>query len=278
MSVRLHRRNMSTKEQPRGVVLVAIGLLGGVFSGVFGIGGGTIIVPALITLARLSHRQAAGTSVAAIVPAAVVGSGTYIAQGHFDWLAALLLAVGMIVGAQVGSKLLAVLPVWFLQSLFLCFMLIVIVMLWIVVPTRDQVIDIALGSGIGLAVTGFVTGILSNLLGVGGGVVVVPVMMFFFGANDLAAKGTSLLMMIPGAVSGTVGNALRGNVNLRAAAYVGVAAAVAAPLGALIAASLDPQWANIAFSVFLGFISGQMLLSLIRSRHQRQDHEKESSR
>lgn len=259
---------MTTRERPSGFVLVGIGLLGGVFSGVFGIGGGTIIVPALVLLAKLSHRHAAGTSVAAIFPAAIVGSGTYVAQGHFDWLAALLLAAGIIIGAQVGSKLLAVLPVRFLQSLFLCFMLIVIVTLWIVVPSRDQVIDIAVGSGIGLAVTGFFTGILSNLLGVGGGVVVVPVMMFFFGANDLVAKGTSLLMMIPGSVSGTIGNARRGNVDLRAAGYVGVAAALSAPLGALIAVWLDPQWANIAFSVFLAFICGQMLLRLIRSRRE----------
>lgn len=247
-------------------MLVLIGLVGGLLSGVFGIGGGIVIVPALVAFGKLSHRHATGTSVAAIFPAAIVGSATYVVHGHVEWIAAVLLAAGVIIGAQLGSKLLSVLPVWTLQTFFLGFILIVIVTLWIFIPSRDQEIEMTVLSGIGLAVTGFFTGILSNLLGVGGGVVVVPVLIFFFGASDLAAKGTSLLMMIPGSASGTLGNTRRGNVNLRAAGYVGIAAALSAPLGATIAVWLDPRWSNIAFSVFLAFVFAQMLGRLISSR------------
>ena len=67
------------------------------------------------------------------------------------------------------------------------------------------------------------TGTLAGLLGVGGGIIVVPALMLLFGASDLIAKGTSLLMMIPTAISGTVGNVRRHNVDLFAAALIGVA-------------------------------------------------------
>lgn len=257
---------MNEHEKPAGLLLIIIGLVGGLLSGVFGIGGGVVIVPALIGLAKLSHRHAAGTSVAAIFPAAIVGSITYGIQGNMDWIAALLLAAGIIVGAQVGSKLLSVLPVRLLQFLFLGFILVVIVSLWIIVPSRDQVIELGVLAGIGLALTGFLTGVLSGLLGVGGGVIVVPVLMFFFGSSDLIAKGTSLLMMIPGSLSGTIANLKRGNVNIRAAAFVGIAAALAAPFGAIVAEWLDPKWGNIAFSIFLVFIFAQMLTRLLRSK------------
>lgn len=255
---------MVSHDRPGWLVLILIGLVGGLLSGAFGIGGGLVIVPGLVLFAKLSQRRAAGTSVAAILPAAVVGFISYAIQGNVDWAAAILLAAGIIVGAQVGSKLLSELPIQFLRWMFAAFILVVIVSLWIFVPTRDQVIDLDFWTGSGLVLTGFVTGVLSGLLGVGGGIIVVPVLMFFFGASDLIARGTSLLMMVPGSLSATIGNVRRHNVNLRAAAYVGVSASVAAPFGAVLAVVIDPQWSNIAFSVFLVIVFAQMLTSLIR--------------
>ncbi len=102
------------------------------------------------------------------------------------------------------------------------------------------------------------TGILAGLLGVGGGIIVVPALMLVFGTSDLVAKGTSLLMMIPTAVSGTIGNVRRGNVDLVAAAIIGLAACTTTALGAWIAVQVDPLVANILFALFLTVIAGQM--------------------
>ncbi|MEB4614752.1 sulfite exporter TauE/SafE family protein [Leucobacter sp. M11] len=255
-------------EQKRYAILplIAIGLVGGLLSGLFGIGGGVIIVPALVLLLVMPQRLAAGTSVAAILPAAVVGAISYAVQGNVDWTAGILLAVGIVIGSQVGALLLSKLPVGFLQWLFLGFLLVVIVSLWFVVPQRDSEISITVLTGAMLAVTGFLTGILSGLIGVGGGIIVVPVLMFFFGANDLVAKGTSLVMMIPGSLSGTLANWRRKNVDLRAAAAVGLAASAASPLGTIIAGTLAPSMSNILFSIFLVLIFTQMLVRLIRAK------------
>ena len=95
------------------------------------------------------------------------------------------------------------------------------------------------------------TGTVAGLIGVGGGIVVVPALMLLFGTSDLIAKGTSLLMMIPTAISGTIGNLRRGNVDLPAAALIGVAACTTTALGAWIATLVDPFWGNVLFAIFL---------------------------
>ncbi|TQO20961.1 hypothetical protein FB472_2621 [Rhodoglobus vestalii] len=248
------------------VPLALIGVLAGIFSGLFGIGGGTLIVPALALWLSFPQRLAAGTSLAAILPMAVVGATSYGVQGNIDWTAAALLAFGVIFGAQLGSYLLAKAPVAFLQWAFLGFLAVVIVSLWVVVPQRDNVISMSVGVGALLLLTGFIVGIFSSLLGVGGGVVLVPVLILFFGTSDLIAKGSSLAMMIPGAISGTIGNRRRKNVNLRAAAIIGIAGSVTAPFGALLAAWIDPFIGNILFSVYLAFIAAQLLWRKIKRR------------
>jgi uncharacterized membrane protein YfcA len=259
-------KKMNEIVRPRLIPLILVGIAGGLLSGLFGIGGGTVIVPALVLWLSMPQRLSAGTSVAAILPTAIVGAATYAIQGHVDWVAGLCLAIGVVVGAQVGSHLLQKVPVGALRWGFMAFLAVVIVSLWFVVPQRSDSIDIEFWSVAGLIVTGFITGILSGLLGVGGGIIVVPVLMFFFGSSDLIAKGTSLLMMIPGSLSGTIGNLRRQNVDLRAAAAVGLSACVFAPVGTAFAVWIDPFWGNVAFSLYLVFIVGQMLVRTLRSR------------
>lgn len=257
---------MAPEIRPKAHFLILIGIAGGLLSGLFGIGGGTIIVPALAIWLSMPQKLSAGTSVLAILPTAAVGATTYALQGHVDWVAAICLALGMIVGAQVGAYLLHKLSVDVVQWAFMIFLAAIVVTLWFVVPSRDASIDMDFLTVSMLVITGFITGILSGILGVGGGVVVVPVLMFFFGANDLIAKGTSLLMMIPGSISATLGNLRRQNVDFRAAAFVGLAACLFVPLGSLFAGWIDPFWGNVAFSLYLVFILTQMMVRWFKKR------------
>lgn len=247
------------------VALIALGLVAGYLSGLFGVGGGIIVVPALLMLGY-DQRRAAGTSVAAILPTSIVGTIGYAISGHIDWIAGIALAVGVIVGAQIGSFLLARLSRRALFWSFLVFLVFSAASLWLSVPSRDSSIAITVWTVLGLVLTGVITGILSGVLGVGGGVIVVPALMFFFGASDLIAKGTSLFMMIPGSISGTAGNLKRGNVDLRGGLCVGIAACLASPLGLLTATAITPLWSNIAFSVLLAAIIVQLVVRNLRRR------------
>ncbi|MEJ1154963.1 sulfite exporter TauE/SafE family protein [Microbacterium marmarense] len=245
---------------------IGIGLIAGLMSGLFGVGGGTVIVPLLVLLLGFEQRLAAGTSLAAIVPTATVGVVSYALSDSVAWIPALILAATAVIGAQVGTWLLARLSATILRWSFIGFLGIVIVSLFLVIPSRDAGLQLDWWNGLGLAAVGFVTGVLSGLLGVGGGIIVVPALILLFGTSDLIAKGTSLLMMIPTAISGTVGNLRRSNVNLFAAAIIGGAACTTTAVGAWFATLLDPFAANILFALFLTFIAVQMGVKAVKAQ------------
>jgi uncharacterized membrane protein YfcA len=248
------------------LICVGIGLLAGLLSGLFGVGGGTVIVPFLVLFLHFDQRLAAGTSLAAIVPIAAVGVISYAVHGSVAWIPALLLAAGAVVGAQIGTWLLPRLSLTVLRWAFVGFLVAVIVSLFIVIPSRDAELVLTWLSGAALIVLGVVTGVMSGLIGVGGGIIVVPALMVLFGTSDLVAKGTSLLMMIPTAVSGTFGNVRRRNVDLVAAAIVGVAACTTTALGAWAATLIDPFVGNMLFAAYLVIIAVQMGLRAWRGR------------
>ena len=191
------------------VTLLVVGVVSGLLSGLFGIGGGTVIVPALV-LVGLTQRQAAATSLAAIVPTSISGVVSYATAGDVDWIAALLLACGMVAGSQIGSWLLSRLPEVFLRWFYAAFLVFVIVSQVVFTPLRDSAIHLHVVTGILLVALGVVIGVLSGLLGIGGGAVAVPSLSLLFGASDLIARGTSLLAMFPSAIAGTAANWKRG--------------------------------------------------------------------
>ncbi|PVE94849.1 sulfite exporter TauE/SafE family protein [Microbacterium sp. TPD7012] len=245
---------------------IGIGLLAGLLSGLFGVGGGTVIVPLLVLFLHFNQRLGAGTSLAAIVPTAAVGVVSYAIHGSVAWIPALILAAGSVVGAQIGTRLLPKISQTTLRWFFVGFLVVVIVSLFLVIPSREATFDLQLLNGLALVAVGVVTGILAGLIGVGGGVIVVPVLMLAFGTSDLVAKGTSLLMMIPTAISGTIGNIRNRNVDLVAAAVVGFSACTTTALGAWLATLIDPFTGNILFAAYLVVIAVQMAMKAIRGR------------
>ena len=232
------------------IVLIVVGMLVGVLSGTFGIGGGTVIVPALVWLG-LSQRNAAATSTLAIVPTSISGVVSYATGGHVDWLAAALLFCGMFIGGQIGSWLLSRLPELVLRWIFVAFLVFVVINQVSFVPSRDHQIVMTVVTGIGLALLGVVIGTLAGLLGIGGGALAVPSLSMLFGASDLVARGTSLLAMFPNSITTSVANLKRRLVHVKAALIIGLVAAVTAPFGTWIAGAVSPRVGSILFACYL---------------------------
>ena len=87
------------------LVFLLVGLIAGVLSGLFGIGGGIVIVPALLYFGRMPITMATGTSLGALLlPVGALGAWTYYKAGHLDVRAALLLAVGLFFGVFIGAQ------------------------------------------------------------------------------------------------------------------------------------------------------------------------------
>lgn len=88
------------------LLFVLIGLGAGVLSGMFGIGGGIVIVPALILLAKFQPQLATGTSLAVfLLPFGILGAYTYYKAGNVRVVPALLMGLGLFFGAYVGAKI-----------------------------------------------------------------------------------------------------------------------------------------------------------------------------
>lgn len=109
--------------------LGAIGLAGGLFSGLLGVGGGVVMVPLLVLWGGFGQRDAHAVSLGAIIPISAAGVLTFGAAGKIQVWEALALAVGAIAGAQVGARLLARVDERKLKLAFGVFMLIVAVLL-----------------------------------------------------------------------------------------------------------------------------------------------------
>jgi uncharacterized membrane protein YfcA len=254
-------------QRPTWWILAAVGVVGGVLSGAFGVGGGILMVPLLINFAKMNQRQAAATSLLAIVPTAIAGSVTYLFAGQVDLFAALFLAIGGVVGSLYGTRLLKQLPLGVLRWAFIVLLVLVAVRMILVVPDRGSGhIEPSVLAALGLVALGLFIGVASGLFGIGGGVIAVPALIAVFGLGDLIAKGTSLLFMIPTAVSGSINNVRGGLVDVRAGLIVGVAATVASFGGAALAFIMSPAVSSYLFAGLLLVSAVQLSIRAIRMR------------
>jgi uncharacterized protein len=111
-------------------ILLAIGLVAGVLSGMFGIGGGIVIVPALLFFLDLKEFEAIGTSLAALIPpVGVLGAITYYRKGYINPKYAILVAVGLFIGAYFGSRITTELPAGTVRRLYAGFLMVMAVRL-----------------------------------------------------------------------------------------------------------------------------------------------------
>ena len=250
----------------RALLVMATGAGAGFLSGLFGVGGGVVIVPALMTVLGMGQRRAAATSLAAIVLTAVAGSASYGARGEISPAAAGLLVIGSLVGAQVGLPALRCLPEQVLPWIFVGFAVLMAVLMRLHTPVREAALALDGPRAAALVAVGATAGLLSGLVGVGGGSIIVPGLELVVGVGDLLARGTSLLVMIPTALSGTWTNLRHGIVDLRAGALVGLGAVVATPGGTAMAARISPGTGALLFDLFL---LGVVIAVLRRERTRR---------
>lgn len=238
-----------------------VGLAAGLLGGLFGVGGGLIMVPGLVAIARMDRRRAHGTSLAGTLPIASATLITYLSHGNVDWAVALFLAIGAIVGAIVGTALLHMIPKNALIVIFVITVLATATQLAIGTESNGRV-DLTIGLALLLIVVGVLTGTLAGLLGIGGGVIMVPAMVVILGMPPVIAKGTSAAVIVPTAIMGTIRNRTKANVDIRVAAVVGGFGAASAVVGGTISDRLSDRVSNVMFAALLLFVAITQLLSL----------------
>lgn len=108
-----------------------LGLVAGAVAGLFGIGGGVIVVPGLVLWLGMSQYRASGTSVAAIVASSAAALTFFAIDDRVDWWAVLLIFIGSGTGAWIGARYVTRIPEFALSAVFAALMLVAAVRLWI---------------------------------------------------------------------------------------------------------------------------------------------------
>lgn len=252
---------MRTKTRRRVLALAAlVGLLAGFLSGLFGVGGGILIVPGLVLLLGMGQRLAHGTSLAAILPIAASGVGGFAAAGAVDWAAGGFVTLGAMVGAWAGTRALRTVPQVLLRRAFATFLVATAARLLLVAPEAAGRAPIDAPAALALVGVGLASGVLAGLLGVGGGIVIVPALVLLFSVPDPVAKGTSLLVIIPTALVGTVSNLRQRNCDLPLAALVGLLGTGSAFLASHLAVRMSPRLSTGLFAALLLVTAARMFL------------------
>ncbi|MFI5284218.1 MAG: sulfite exporter TauE/SafE family protein [Candidatus Dormibacterales bacterium] len=248
------------RSNPR--VDAAIGGIAGLASGLLGVGGGFLLVPLQVMWSGTDQRRSSGTSLAAILPIALVGSVIYYfgkVEPQVDLTVAFFLVLGSAVGAFVGAHASRTVPENALK---------ILVAVLLVVVGLKELHDAVFGGsaiagsetgafGLGhyllITASGLVIGVLSGLTGVGGGVFIVPTLVLVFGLAQRVAQGTSLLAILPTAAVGAITHYRHGNVDVHAAGWIAVAGVPAALVGAALALWLPVRILAGSFGLFLIF-------------------------
>ena len=238
---------------------VGVGVATGFLSGLFGVGGGILMVPCLVLLLGMEQRRAHGTSLGAMVLISASALGGFLLEGSVAWLPGLLIFAGSSVGVTVGTSLLNNVPIRSLRIGFSLLLLATAARFLAVVPDTDGHSEITVGLAFAYIACGLATGLLSGTMGVGGGVVMIPAMILLFGFVDAVAKGTSLLVILPTSIVGTLRNRSSGNIDPKAALVVGVSGVASAFVGALGASELSPRLSANLFAILLIASAVQML-------------------
>lgn len=243
------------------ILAAAVGALAGFFSGLFGVGGGILIVPGLVLVMRMGQRLAHGTSLAAIIPIAISGVITYAIHDSVDWPVAGLIILGAIGGAVLGTRWLQNLNQRVLRLVFATFLVATAVRLLVNPSHPAGRGPLELWLALALVGIGVVSGVLAGLLGVGGGIVVIPALVVLFSVPDAVAKGTSLAVIIPTALVGTFGNLRNSNADLGLAAIVGLLGAAFAYLGSHLSLHMSARLSSVLFAILLLLVALRMYLT-----------------
>jgi uncharacterized protein len=259
--------------------LLAAGAVTGVMAGLFGVGGGTIMVPVLYEVFRVLSvpeevRMAlcVGTSLAVIIPTSIRSFRAHLTKNAVDMTVLRLWAVPVVLGVTFGSVIAGFAPSWLFKLVFIAVAsLIAIKMLFGKASWRFKG---DLPTGPLMRVYGVVIGLLSALMGIGGGALSNMLMSFHGRAihqSVATSSGLGVLISIPGALGymwAGWGKAGLPPLSLGFVSVIGFLLLIpttiyTAPLGVKLAHSLPRRTLEIAFGVFLSLVSLRFILAMV---------------
>lgn len=242
---------------------LALGAAAGFIGGLFGVGGGLVMVPAMVLVMGVAQHRAHATSVTAIVAAALAAVVPHALDGSVDIAAAASILLGSLTGAYLGARLVGVVSDVWLARLFVVLVLAAAVRMVLgdgeaAAGEAAGRVDVGVVAILGFVAIGLFAGTLASLLGIGGGIVYVPALAAGFSLDQHVAQGTSLAVIVPTAIVASIVHARAGRVDGRLAVGLGIGGIAGGLLGALTALSLAGIVLRRMFAGLLVIISLRM--------------------
>ncbi len=257
-------------------LLLSLGAVAGMLAGLLGIGGGLIIVPVLFTLflssgqvdTAVAIHVAIGTSLATIIPTSISSILAHQKRQAILWLVVIRITPAILLGGLAGALIAGMLPGSVLRLGFSAFLLLVATQMLI---GRAPHAQRSLPGLVGMSVVGSLIGGVSAIMGIGGGTMSVP---FLIWCNVEARKAvaTSAAIGLPIALAGTTGFVIAGlgktglpdlsigYINIPAFVCIVTASVLSAPLGAKFAHSIPHARLKRIFAVFLLILAIRMII------------------
>lgn len=258
------------------LLLIAAFAVAIVFS-MLGLGGGILYVPILLS-AGLSMHSAIPTSLAVMLVMSLTAAVVYHMNRLIDWRLLLLLEPGSIIGALLGSYFSGYFKDNILYLIFAGAMLLSAVMtVWpqkikkeTAAPKKAPGFFYLSSHGesytvnlwIGIPCT-FIAGVVSSIIGIGGGFMKVPLMTIVFGVPVKIAVATSSAMIVITALSGFAGHAALGHVDLKFASILAVVVFFGALIGTRISIKADKKFLNFALVALQLTVAGYMIIKAL---------------
>ena len=252
----------------REAFVLLLGLATGILVGLMGIGGGTVVVPAMVYLLHMDQHEAQGTSLLMqLLPLGLGAMWVYWKKGAVDLRAGIVCALGFLPGGYLGGKLALAISSPNLQGLFGLFLVLSAAMLWWEPGAKRAAARAAAAAAsgaangtsfarmVGIFAMSVFVGVASGLFGIGGGVLLVPLLVLLFGFEQHRAQGTSLVALVPPTgLFAFLTYYHAGQVNVRVALLLIPGFVLGGVLGGRLAARLASRTMRIVFAGFLFLI------------------------
>ncbi|AFK22164.1 sulfite exporter TauE/SafE family protein [Pyrococcus sp. ST04] len=240
-----------------------VGIIVGTLAALFGLGGGFLLVPVL-NIVGVEIHHAVGTSSASIVFTALSSSYAYHRQRRIHYRVGLLLASTAIVGAYIGAWMTSYIPARELKIIFGITLIFVAYRIYKkkpVEPTEIKLEDVKVNEKI-VPLGGFFSGIASGLLGVGGGIINVP-LLTWLGMPIHYAVATSSFAIVFTSTSSAIKHYLLGNVEVQWLPLLVPGLIIGAQIGAKIAKKTRAKSLKNAFAVVMVILAFRMILKAL---------------
>lgn len=249
------------------LALTILGLLVGTIAAIVGIGGGVLFVPILILIFGLNMKKAVGTSLLAVMITSISSFAAYIRQRKVLYKLGLILEAGSVPGAILGASFAKYAPEIVLKAMFVLFLFIMSIEIFCRGEKEQSNPDMEpqyKKNNLPQAfVLSLLAGFLSASLGIGGGVIKVPIMITTLGLPVHYAIGTSAFMIMITSTAGVIQHIYYGHVNFLFGGLLGVGALIGAQLGAKIALKMRPKKLRIVLGIVIILVALRMLGAII---------------